>query len=62
MPEPTAQSATEVTTAIQDSRLDWIEPTLTQLDVRETSINPARGLDYGMYYRTGAPYVDCTRS
>ena len=46
----------------EDNRLEWIEPTVLQLDVRETATNPARGLDYGLYYRTGPHYPDCTRS
>ena len=38
-----------------DTRLEWIEPAVTTLQLSETAGNPGRGGDRG-------PYIDCTRS
>ncbi len=39
-----------------DSRLEWIEPEVHQLDVRETAYAPGSGGD------GESQYADCTRS
>ena len=38
------------------NRLEWVEPTVHQLDVRETAFNPQVGKD------GGTVHADCTRS
>ncbi len=38
-----------------DTRLDWVEPTMTELNVVETHRLPRFGRDNG-------PYADCQRS
>ena len=42
-----------------DVRLEWVEPTVQQLDVRETALNPFTGGDNPQHIRF---YPDCTRS
>jgi hypothetical protein len=44
------------TTASAVTRLDWVEPEVQQLDVRETATNPGTGGD------GQRRYPDCTRS
>ena len=43
----------------QDARLEWVEPTVEQLDVRETSTMPHTGGDNPKHIRY---YPDCTQS
>jgi hypothetical protein len=38
-----------------DDRMDWIEPQIKKLDVRETSQHPGGGADHSVY-------PDCSRS
>lgn len=40
---------------VPDTRMEWVEPELRQLDVRETAANPLSGTD-------GGAFTDCTRS
>lgn len=37
-------------------RIEWVEPSVHQLDVRETALNPGAGRD------GNTTYADCTRS
>jgi hypothetical protein len=39
------------------SRKDWVEPTIRELDIRETFAFIGRGADVG-----GNPTIDCQRS
>lgn len=39
------------------SRKDWVEPSIRELDIRETFALPGRGADIG-----GNPTIDCQRS
>jgi hypothetical protein len=39
------------------TKLAWVEPAITELDVVETAQFPRRGADIG-----GNPYPDCQRS
>jgi hypothetical protein len=41
---------------MDDSRLDWVEPEVRELDVKETEIHPGRGADGETIW------VDCTAS
>ena len=44
-------------TSATDQRLNWIEPEVRQLDVRETAAKPSAGSDGG-----GGSFPDCTHS
>jgi hypothetical protein len=41
----------------ENKRERWVEPTVRELDVRETNAFPRRGADIG-----GNPAIDCQRS
>jgi hypothetical protein len=41
----------------QKQRIEWVEPEVRDLDVRETFAFPRRGADVG-----GNPAIDCQRS
>ncbi len=47
--------------AAMENRLEWVEPEIKQLDVRETAYNPGSGGD-PIYSQYGNAYPDCTRS
>ena len=43
---------------VPDTRLEWVEPEMRQLDVRETAMNNGTGMDGN---GVGA-FADCTKS